>query len=62
MNIVIEKNGKQIAELCEIYLGYGISQFTIKCGTVQQVISAERVLSILDTARQNGCEIFCYSF
>lgn len=62
MNIVIEKNGKQVMELCEIYLGCGISQFAIKCDSVLRIITAERFVNILNAASKSGCDIFDYRF
>lgn len=58
MNIVIQKNGKNVLELCVLDLG----QCAIKRKGYYTIISAEKFASILDRANEGGYDVFDYTF
>ena len=61
MNIIIEKNGKQVMELAQ---NGGICAIVKRYenGMVYTVISSEKFASILDRADEGDYDIFDYDF
>lgn len=62
MSIIIEKSGKKVLELCVLDLGQCAIMRNVNNGCYYTIISAEKFASILDSADDNGCDIFDYYF